>query len=571
MLIPNPARIQNEKGLLLLMVLDILRRSTDAAHPMSKQELLKRIEHDYGFKPARGTLNEKLNALEQAGFDVIQDGREGVYYDGADLSDGELRFLIDSVMYSTFTTRQGADDMISALMALGTPTFQKQMKGYTSRTERTRKNKQTDVFSVLEKVQEAINDRKQIRCNYFSYTETLETELVYPESIVINPYELAYKNGRYYLFGALSGNENMLSWRVDRLCDVGVLDSKRLEIPLCREIKDSGGWAAYIDAQPELSGGKVETFKLQCARDAIDEVVDAFGRDFVIAPEQTENIDPDTVIIAVRATRESMKVWAIAHSGSIVVLSPENFRDEIIKAFQDAQHLYHTSKAPLNFRLLFASSLEEAVKLTSGAGKRFLTYHGRRPNRKQPCEVIDTSLLARVPFIQRLSLSNCDAQEQIFTDKLPLLSSLRMYESAFSLENLMFTPLLTELLVSRLDDSAVPKLLGLTKLHTLALADCSFSDYRFVMNYPGLKKLELYHNENLTDYSFLSEMPDLEWLKIYDERTDWDYTFLRKMKKLRRVVIDSPRIGEKEAEELQKLLPHCRVSVRTLPFSGARR
>ena len=46
-------------------------------------------------------------------------------------------------------------------------------------------------------------------------------------------------------------------------------------MPLLKEIEASGGMSAYVDAQPDLCGGLVETFKLQCFRDSVDEVVDA--------------------------------------------------------------------------------------------------------------------------------------------------------------------------------------------------------------------------------------------------------------------------------------------------------
>ena len=132
MLIPDPAMVEGKKSMILLMILEILEKNTDVDHPMMKEELRSKINEQFGFYPSRNNVYDKLDTLTEAGFPIVQTG-DGVYYDGAELTDGELRFLADSVLYSDFATHQGAAEMLEALSSLGSLAFQKYMKKQISR------------------------------------------------------------------------------------------------------------------------------------------------------------------------------------------------------------------------------------------------------------------------------------------------------------------------------------------------------------------------------------------------------------------------------------------------------
>ena len=124
MLIPKPDAVQQEKNLLLLMILDILSEDTSAEQRITKEELRKRIEERFGFSPARNTLYDKLRMLEIAGFGIVA-GDDGIYLETDHMTDGALRYLVDSVLYSDFVTHTGAKDIIDMLKSLGSPAFRK--------------------------------------------------------------------------------------------------------------------------------------------------------------------------------------------------------------------------------------------------------------------------------------------------------------------------------------------------------------------------------------------------------------------------------------------------------------
>ena len=331
----RPEAAREHKFLLLMLILDILEKNTDSAHPITQKRLLEIIEKQCRFMPSRTTISDDLDRLITAGF-PIEKGRKGVYYDGRSLSDGELRFLIDSILYSDLMSQAGASEMIETLASLGSVELQSAVRKQKSRVSLTRKNPHYDFFLTIEYIQQAIHDKKQISFNYITYRPDLTEEQVYAEDIAVNPYDLVYKNSKYYLLGALNDSEQMLSWRVDRLRKVTILKKHSHEIPLMKEISAYGGMNKYVETQPDLCGGVVETFKVQCLKTAINEIVDAFGDNFSIAPEQNLNRDEKTIILSVKATRESMKSWSFTHASSMVVIAPEDFRAYMKNSIRNA-------------------------------------------------------------------------------------------------------------------------------------------------------------------------------------------------------------------------------------------
>lgn len=531
--IPRPEAAREHKFLLLMLIVDILEKNTDSAHPITQKKLLEIIEKQCGFMPSRTTISDDLDRLITAGF-PIEKGRKGVYYDGRSLSDGELRFLIDSILYSDLMSQDGASEMIETLASLGSVELQSTVRKQKSRVSLTRKNSHYDFFLTIEYIQQAIHDKKQISCNYITYRPDLTEEQVYAEDITVNPYDLVYKNGKYYLLGALNDSEKMLSWRVDRLRKVTILKKHSHEIPLMKEISAFGGMNKYVETQPDLCGGTIETFKVQCAVNAIDEIVDVFGHNFEAAPEQANNYDDGTVILSVKATRESMKTWAFSHAQTMVVISPDDFQKEIRESLSEAQRMYRITGKPLQIRLLHSKNFEEAVRLTKKSARKRIVYHGRE-HRKY--EKIDLSLLSDFPDLSALSLSDCLIEHPDILSSFKELSMIRFLRCQFPAEILSKLPNLYELGLDT--DTALQSLAGHTKLKKLFLSGESIHDISPVALIPSLTKLSLFHCNELTDCSGLQNASSIKFLEIVNCRKLTDFSFLEQMQNLKVLTIDT--------------------------------
>ena len=559
MLIPKPDAVQQEKNLLLLMILDILSEDTSADQRITKEELRKRIEERFGFSPARNTLYDKLHMLEIAGFGIVAVD-DGIYLDTDHMTDGALRYLVDSVLYSDFVTHTGAKDIIDMLKSLGSPAFRKYIEKQTAKIRWTRKNTEQGIFIKIEDVQNALFQKRQICFNEITYTTQLKPVPKYMHDLTVNPYELICKNGRYYLIGAIEGEDTMRSWRIDRIGEITVLETHRTDIPQYTEVMRSGGMGAYADAQPELCGGKIETFTLQVSDMAIDEIVDAFGMNFRIVTDEKKKPDPDVVIIKVKATRESVQSWAIVHAARVIILEPEDMRAEIQSMLYHGCMHYNRSLESIQGRARHAESFAETVRLVRLSGQNDLTYHADW--HKTPMEKVNAKLCENLRHVTMIRLSCVEIRKQDFLSLFPNLKTLFLHGCRYDSELLQYAPQLCELRMTQFDDTAIRIIPQMKQLRTLELHGTDIKDISFLSECTSVSDLILESCDELTDCSVLVQMKNLRSLRIDYCTSLQDFRFLESMTQLKELSIDSKHFHWEDANRLQKKLPGCRLVTR---------
>ena len=100
------------KKLLIMNILDILRRYSDADHRLSQKDIIDILQTEYEMVADRKAIKRNLMNLIDFGYNLEfsesvrrnKDGEEEVIYTDwyleRDFSDAELRLLIDSLLFS---------------------------------------------------------------------------------------------------------------------------------------------------------------------------------------------------------------------------------------------------------------------------------------------------------------------------------------------------------------------------------------------------------------------------------------------------------------------------------------
>ena len=100
------------KKMLIMNILDILRKYTDEDHRLSQREIMEILESEYDMKAERKSVKRNLMNLIDWGYNieysesvrVNKNGEEEILYTDwyleRDFSDPELRLLIDSLLFS---------------------------------------------------------------------------------------------------------------------------------------------------------------------------------------------------------------------------------------------------------------------------------------------------------------------------------------------------------------------------------------------------------------------------------------------------------------------------------------
>lgn len=508
-----------DQTFLLEYIIEILK-TTSKEHPIQKQRIIQILNNKYDVYPSRGTINAKFDILVKNGYQIEKIPRKGFYLENqeSDFTDGELRMLIDSVLYSGILTEKYSADIIEKLAKLGSQSFCKSMEKLAIKAKNIDKSANNKILSSIlinvEDIQQAISENRQISCNCVTYNQFFEPENIYDEDIVVNPYELAFSDGKYYLVCAIEKSEEISVLRLDRLTDIGLLDSRCVEIELLKKIRNDKGLQNYIYSQPQLKGGRHERFTLICYRGALDEVYDAFGNNLRIRTDKIENYDdPDTAIVTVETTHEAMKSWAVMHSENVVVIKPQEVRDEIVDALKSAEYTYFKSGKPAWIRSWTARSLDEAIREMRISGRRSLHYTGR--GKKDDLEKIDIGSID-LSDITSLSLWGCDISESSMTGVFSELKTLNLIGSKFDTEIFEHFPSLSSISVARSD----------------------IDNIDFVKHYKNLRRL------------CISECADIS-----------DFSALYALDKLKKFETDNINFTEIEAENLQTKFPECQIKI----------
>lgn len=547
------------KSYLLLALLELLKNHTDSEHPLEKKEIRDLMKREYGIPMSRNTLDEKFRALEDAGYEIFRT-EKGWYLDDDGITDGELRILIDSILYSDMLNQTYSKNLIEKLSELGSVSFKEYVKTLKYRAENISKTKSYNTVNIIEAVQRAIFKNRQISCNSITYRDELIPRHVYDEDIIVSPYELAFSGGRYYLLCAKNGEEKLTALRVDRLDRVKILDTPSHEADELKRIKKNSSIAEYIDKQPDLCGGRLEMFTIACHRDALDDMYDAFGNRARIFTSFDENYnDPDVVMLHVDTTRESIKYWAITHSDKIVVVSPQEVRDEIAQAIENSQHEYFKAGKNPRTRMMRAISLDEAIKEMKLAKKKFLFYHGR--SKKDKYETIDTFLFEKCPEVTYLKLFRCKIEDTKMLQYFPNLRSLSLNGCDFDYSLLENHLNLENIDISECDETALSYISRMSTLKRICIYNSEMTNLDFLADCKDLISVRLIRCKQLTDLSVLEKLQNLKCIDIGRCDEIRDFSCLKNLPELKRVYIENRNFTDENISELKHLLPDCRIDV----------
>ena len=146
-----------------------------------------------------------------------------------------------------------------------------------------------------------------------------------PMVYIINPYQMAAKDGKYYLICNNDAYDAISNYRIDRIKDIQILDTKRKPFS---KLKNSNGesfnLADYMKTHIYMytSGDTRVRFKVVPAM--VTDVLDIFGKD-VRFEEETE----DHVTVSASVTEAAMIQFAKSYSPDVVILEPQRMVDKL--------------------------------------------------------------------------------------------------------------------------------------------------------------------------------------------------------------------------------------------------
>lgn len=337
------------KKMLIMNILDILKRYTDEEHKLSQKQIMDILWSDYDMAADRKTVARNLSNLMAAGYPIEcrddvartyiskQGKKETSYilsdfYLERDFTDAELRLLIDSLLFSKHIPYSQCKELVEKLEGLSNRYFKSRVRFISTMEETKPKNPQ--LFYTIEIIDEAIAAGKQVAFTYNEYGTDKKLHPKREREYIVNPYQMAATNGRYYLIGNYDKYDNLANYRMDRITNIRLLDTP---VKPKEQVKDGKHFSLPKHMAEHLymfSGESIPvTFRMK--KVILNDVIDWFGTDIAFMDE-TE----DEVTARVTVNWSAMRYWAQQYCRFVRILTPTDLAQTVKEDLQKALDNY---------------------------------------------------------------------------------------------------------------------------------------------------------------------------------------------------------------------------------------
>lgn len=343
------------KKLLIMNILDILKKYTDENHRLSQKEIVEILDNEYDMKTDRKSVKRNLMNLIEFGYDIeyseslrVYKNKQGKeieslilsdFYLNRDFSDGELRLLIDSLLFSKHIPYSQRKELVEKLEGLSNIYFRSRIKHISTFSDNSMDNKQ--LFYTIDVLDEAISKQKQVSFYYYEYGT--DKKLHYRKrpdgsirEYIINPYQMAAKEGKYYLICNYDKYNDISNYRIDRIAEIKLLDTPAKPFEkLDGAEKQRLNLGKYMGEHIYMFSSKTVTVKFRITKPMISDVIDMFGND-VKFTEETGSF----VTVTANVNEMAMLQFAKSFAPDVVVLEPETLKNKLISEAEKTLEIY---------------------------------------------------------------------------------------------------------------------------------------------------------------------------------------------------------------------------------------
>jgi len=232
--------------------------------------------------------------------------------------------------------------LIEKLEGLSNRYFKSKVKHIRNMPENMPENKQ--LFYTFEILDEAISQNRQV---LFKYNEYDIDKKMRPRKnskgddrdYIVNPYQMAATNGRYYLICNLDDFDNVSNYRLDRITDIKLLESRAKDRKKVIGLERGFDLPRHMAENIYMFGGESVRVRFRAKRYIVGDILDWFSRDVSFSePDETD------VTASVLVSEEAMFYWSMQYGEHIEVLEPERLRDRIGGAAAEISGKYNSAK-----------------------------------------------------------------------------------------------------------------------------------------------------------------------------------------------------------------------------------
>lgn len=319
-----------EKKQSALAMLDILQKYSDEEHPLSLNEIAGHLETQYGLKLERRTIYSNIAMLSDSGYEISKydDNRKGYYLEGRKFDKGEVLLLCNAIHASHFISQKQSQELIRKLLSTQS---KYQAKEFTDRVYMANplKTANRQLLYTIEAVSEAIRDHKVLQFTYLKYD--LDKKLIARRNdpYIVEPRYIVYADSRAYMISTSTHHEGFTHYRLDRMKDALVVNEKARALS-----KDVDAYE-YARNKLFMYNGEMGYVTYRCDSDAIDQMIDVFGPQISIIPD-----DDNHFFLRVKTSDTGALYLAQQYMDHITIHEPERLKKDFLKKLKEVSRRY---------------------------------------------------------------------------------------------------------------------------------------------------------------------------------------------------------------------------------------
>lgn len=334
-------------------ILDVLRQYTDENHKLSQNDIIELLEKDYDMKVDRKSVKRNITSLLEMGYPIefsetlrMYPNKDGEmeesyilsdFYLERDFTDSELRLLIDSLLFSKHIPYSQCKELVDKLEGLSNRYFKSRVRFILSLPETTPKNR--ELFYTIEILDEAIAKGKQVAFTYNEYGTDKKLHPRRDREYIVNPYQMAATNGRYYLIGNYDKYDNLANYRLDRITGIRLLDTPVKSVREVEGMKNGLYLPKHMAEHLYMFSGESVPVTFRMKKIILNDVIDWFGTEIAFSDESD-----DEVTARVTVNWSAMRHWALQYCRHIRILAPKDLAKQVQQDLAEALDSYKISK-----------------------------------------------------------------------------------------------------------------------------------------------------------------------------------------------------------------------------------
>lgn len=320
----------------IILILKVLEEYSDEKHFLTQQEIIDKVEANYGLTLERKSVAYSLSLLEELDYDIVKSPKGGYALFSRLFDPSEARFMSDAIFSSRSITGKQALSLTEKIDSVFSRHERKKHPYLYKSTELSRTNNK-DVFYNIDLIEEGMEVGKRVSFQYRTFDEEGKpTVRNGGYRYIVSPYYLINNFGRYYLlcnYREKYGPYNL--FRIDYMVDIRIeeeWDLKRMET-----LKGAHGFdiARYINDHIYLFESEIVEAELLIENPgSIQTLDDWFGKNAEVKKKG------DQLIAHVKCNEDSLFYWILQYGKQFTLISPTRMVERVKKHLEEQVKKY---------------------------------------------------------------------------------------------------------------------------------------------------------------------------------------------------------------------------------------